>query len=197
MKIVHRLSALVLVASIVAAGVVHAASITQPGLPNSSAVKNATAKTTIPKAMTLRAAGTGQDTGTSCVDVACGTSSCICFTGNGSLTSTGTGFGNATYTYEVSCDTSAPLSNGAGGIFAGCAGFFNMTTPKGDVVDFDLQGFVGDTHNFNGMGGISGSFLVSSGTGSYSTAIGAGTFAIASPLTASAATVSMNGVFTK
>jgi hypothetical protein len=108
MKIVHRLSALVLVASIVAAGVVHAASITQPGLPNSSAVKNATAKTTIPKAMTLRAAGTGQDTGTSCVDVACGTSFCICFTGSGSLTSTGTGFGNATYIYELSCDTSAP-----------------------------------------------------------------------------------------
>jgi len=155
------------------------ATIVNPGTDGARAqhsVPTTVPPVSIPTKFTAVGQGTGADTLAACPDVTCGSGSCVCLTGSGSLT--GNGIGKSSFIYELSLDTSATLPSGgfSPGANFGSSGFVTITLPgkAGTVIDLLIQGNSSDTAFPTGFAGFTGSFIANGGTGVWSAARGAG-----------------------
>lgn len=134
-----------------------------------------TASIAIPTKITAVGQGAGIDTGTACTNVTCGSGSCVCLEGTGSLT--GIGIGKSIFAYELSLNyASAPNSGGfSPGSNYPTSGFVTITLPgTAGKIALLVQGNSSDTYESTGLIGFTGSFIADGGTATWAAARGTG-----------------------
>lgn len=141
--------------------------------------------------------GTGQDTGTTCPDLTCNDTSCVCELGTGTVV--GNGIGKSSYSYEISIAAgNGALPSGSFGANFASQGILTITLPgkAGDTINLNIQGNAADNFD-HGFTGFTGSYIVVGGTGKWANARGAGNCSYSQALASGQTLITLNGGLSK
>ncbi len=138
--------------------------------------------------------GTGVDTFTTCVDIACaGGDACVCETASGNIKGQLIGTGKATFTFELSLNATTAVATGSFGDSLPTQGIATITLPNGtDKIDLLVQGTASDVIG-GSISTFTGGYLVTGGAGKFLAAKGAGNMTYSLNFATGPTTLVMNG----